>query len=216
MPRRPSKTKGLTKSKARPVKRADSKIKKWDKISDIPMDEEDQCMLHLPFIFLALNSCIQVHVSRDKILLEGDDSGGEDDGDEDEVFGLKGLSEDSEDEETSQDAEDEDEEEMAMEEPTPKKKKTKGRKAATKEPEPSESGSEEEEVWGRSKSAYYSSNAADLESDDEEANELEEQEAKRLQAKVRDAMGEDDFGLGDPVEHAAGHTEVECVSVSVF
>ena len=36
-----------------------------------------------------------VHASRDKILLEGDDGGGSDDGDEDEVFALKGLPEDS-------------------------------------------------------------------------------------------------------------------------
>ncbi|KAI0054563.1 hypothetical protein BV25DRAFT_1873312 [Artomyces pyxidatus] len=64
----------------------------------------------------------------------------------------------------------------------------------------SEEESEEEESWGRKKSTYYSSNAAELDSDDEEANELEEQEAKRLQEKIRDVMAEDDFGLGDVVE----------------
>ena len=43
---------------------------------------------------------IVVHASRDKILLEGDDYGGSDDGDEDEVFALKGMPEDeSEDDE---------------------------------------------------------------------------------------------------------------------
>ena len=62
--------------------------------------------------------------------------------------------------------------------------------------------SEEEEGWGTKKSAYYASNAEQLESDDEEANELEEQEAKRLQSKARDAMADDDFGLGDVVEGA--------------
>jgi U3 small nucleolar RNA-associated protein 3 len=39
MPRRPKKTAG----KARPVNRGDGKIKKWDKASDIPLDEEDEC-----------------------------------------------------------------------------------------------------------------------------------------------------------------------------
>ena len=60
--------------------------------------------------------------------------------------------------------------------------------------------SSEEEGWGTKKSAYYASNADEIESDDEEANELEEQEAKRLQAKARDAMADNDFGLGDVVE----------------
>lgn len=65
------------------------------------------------------------------------------------------------------------------------------------------------ETWGRNKSAYYSSNAADVESDDEEANELEEQEAKRLQAKAREVMVEDDFGLHDLAEVEPGKAETE-------
>ena len=46
-----------------------------------------------------------VHTSRDKILLEGDESGDDEDGDEDEVFALKGMPEDnsSEDEEDGDD-----------------------------------------------------------------------------------------------------------------
>ncbi|KAF7985511.1 hypothetical protein HWV62_3725 [Athelia sp. TMB] len=189
MPRRPSKINRINKTKARPVNRSDSKLKKWDKASDIPMDEEDQ-----------------FHTSRDKIFLEGGESGAEDDGDEEEVFGLQGLSDDSEDEEDPEDLE-EDEDEEVLEEPV-QKKKTKGKKANAKALESSSSGSEEEEeTWGRNKSAYYSSNAAQLESDDEEANELEEQEAKRLQAKARDTMEENDFGLADPIELAAGQTE---------
>jgi len=47
MPRRPSKSKGANKSSARPLNRAEGKIKRWDKLSDIPMDEEDQCMFVL-------------------------------------------------------------------------------------------------------------------------------------------------------------------------
>lgn len=86
-------------------------------------------------------------------------------------------------------------------EPTqkPKSSKAKSKKkvAISSSSEESES---EEETWGRNKSAYYSSNAAQLESDDDEANELEEQEAKRLQGKARELMAEDDFGLEDPLE----------------
>jgi len=37
----------------------------------------------------------------------------------------------------------------------------------------------------------------ELDSDDEEGNELEEQEARRLQAKAREALTEEDFGLRD-------------------
>ena len=51
---------------------------------------------------------------------------------------------------------------------------------------------------------YYSSNAADLDSEDEEANE---QEAKRLQLKARDAMADDDFGLADIAQEGAEEVE---------
>ena len=62
---------------------------------------------------------------------------------------------------------------------------------------------EEEEGWGRKKSEYYASNDAQIESDDEEAHEMEEQEAKRLQTKTRDGLADDDFGLDDMAEGAA-------------
>ncbi|KXN88204.1 hypothetical protein AN958_07663 [Leucoagaricus sp. SymC.cos] len=48
--------------------------------------------------------------------------------------------------------------------------------------------------------AYYSSNAAQLESDDEEGQELEEQEARRLQKKALAGVSEDDYGLNDKHE----------------
>ena len=90
-------------------------------------------------------------------------------------------------------------------------KKSKGKKG--KPTEPSESNdsdnSDEEETWGRNKSAYYSSNAAELDSEDDEANELEEQEARRLQAKAREHMGEGDFGLGDTIEDIGNEDEAE-------
>jgi U3 small nucleolar RNA-associated protein 3 len=44
MPRRPRSTKARSKTgKPRPVNRSEGKLKKWEQISDIPLDEEDQC-----------------------------------------------------------------------------------------------------------------------------------------------------------------------------
>ncbi|KAJ7254352.1 Sas10 C-terminal domain-containing protein [Mycena haematopus] len=181
MPRRPSKK---TAGKPRSVNRSDAKIKKWNKASDVPMDEEDE-----------------FHASRDKILLEGNEIGGDDDGDDDEVFGL-----DLSDEEELGDDENEDEDvpaaNLKSKSSKSKSKKAKAQAKAKGKGSSSEEEDEEDEdeAWGRGRSAYYSSNAAQLDSDDEEGNELEEQEAKRLQTKSRDAMDDDDFGLDDAVE----------------
>ncbi|KAJ7600993.1 Sas10 C-terminal domain-containing protein [Mycena floridula] len=163
MPRRPSKgakgakaSKGAA-SKPRGVNREDAKMKKWNKASDVPMDEEDH-----------------FHSSRDKILLNGDAEGDDD-------WKKTGMELD--------------------EEPQPKsskKKKTKGNAAPVSES--SDGDSEEEEGWGRGKAAYYSSNAAQLESDDDEGNALEEQEAIRLQGQLRQEMDEGDFGIDDALE----------------
>ncbi|TBU45012.1 Sas10 C-terminal domain-containing protein [Dichomitus squalens] len=193
--RRSGKAKAAQK-KPRSVDRKDSKMKRWNTAADIPMDEEDQ-----------------FHASRDKILLEGDDHGGDEDGDEDEVFALKGMPQDSpseDEEDADQDGDGMDEDDhiddvhyaaaAASKKQKQKKTQKKGKKSKKDESEEEESESEEEEGWGTKKSAYYASNADEIESDDEEALELEEQEAKRLQAKVRDAMADDDFGLGDVVE----------------
>lgn len=127
------------------------------------------------------------------------------------MFALKGMPQDSQsDDDDEQGGEEEDDIEdllyaaaAAEKDKRKKKAKGKGKKGKGKEDESdedSESESEEEEGWGAKKSAYYASNAEQIESDDEEANELEEQEARRLQAKARDTMVEDDFGLGDVVE----------------
>lgn len=151
-----------------------------------------------------------VHTSKDRILLEGEEAGADDDGDEEEVFALNGIpsSESDEDEEDAYEEDDHDEDQ-----PHPVST-SKGSNAKTKPPTESddeeEQESEEEEGWGRKKSAYYSSNAAELDSEDEEANELEEQEAKRIQAKTRDAMLDDDFGLADVNQDDMEVTE-ECV-----
>jgi len=150
---------------------------------------------------------VLVHTSRDKILLEGEESGDEGDGDEDEVFGLKGLS----DEDSDDQVEDQGDSDMEEEPPKIKSKISKGKKLTLKDSSESSDSESEEETWGRNKSAYYSSNAAQLESDDEEANELEEQEAKRLQAKARDIMDEDDFGLDDTLEDMVGQAAVKSV-----
>ncbi|KDR82716.1 hypothetical protein GALMADRAFT_238215 [Galerina marginata CBS 339.88] len=188
MPRRRS-TKGReTRSKPKPLKPADGKLKKWNTRGDIPMDEEDQ-----------------FHDSRDKILLEGDNAGGyEDEGDDDEVFALKGVDEDSDDESAHNYQEYHDEGDEAKEEVVvaKKKKSAKSRKAngKTVDAAAAQLEEEEEESWGRGRAAYYSSNADLLESDDEEGNELEEQEARRLQSKTREELKDDDFGLNDNPE----------------
>ncbi|KAF8809583.1 hypothetical protein BYT27DRAFT_7187900 [Phlegmacium glaucopus] len=177
-----------SKSQSKSFHKSDGKLKKWNTISDIPMDEEDQ-----------------FHTSKDKILLDGDHND-DDDGDDDEVFALKGIDDDSEeDEEIYKDEDDEvpdDEVEIETKGPTTKKKSKRSKKAKGKTAESSEEEEEEEEEegWGRGRAAYYSSNADQLESDDEEGNELEEQEAKRLQAAIRKEMTDDDFGLNDNPE----------------
>jgi U3 small nucleolar RNA-associated protein 3 len=153
-----------------------------------------------------------VHVSRDRILLEGEEIGADDDGDEDEVFALKGIPSSESGEEDEEDADEEGD--YDEDQPHPTVRASKGSKAKTKPPPESdneeEEGSEEEESWGRKKSAYYSSNAAELDSEDEEANELEEQEAMRIQTKARDTMLDDDFGLADLDQGDDEETE-ECV-----
>ena len=142
-----------------------------------------------------------VHASKDKILLDGNQNGYVDDVDDVEVFALKGIDEEDEEDEEDEDfyRYEDDEAEIETEVPTTKKKfkyskKPKGKTAESPEEE------EEEEGWGRGRAAYYSSNADQLESDDEEGNELEEQEAKRLQAAMRKEMTDDDFGLDDNPE----------------
>ncbi|KAI0771179.1 Sas10 C-terminal domain-containing protein [Trametes elegans] len=182
-------------AKPRGVDRKDSKMRRWNTAADVPMDAEDQ-----------------FHASRDKILLEGGDDGSSDDGDEDEVFALEGVSDDESGDEDEEEGgaqyedgvDDIDEVHYAAAAASKKEKKKKGKGKKGKKDESSEEESpeesEEEEGWGTKKAAYYSSNAQEIDSEDEEANELEEQEAKRLQAKARDAMAEDDFGLADVAE----------------
>jgi U3 small nucleolar RNA-associated protein 3 len=141
-------------------------------------------------------------------LLDGDDFGGEDDGDEDEVFGLQGLEPDEDDDGDEAIEMGEGDDKEPTEDTRSQKKKAKKLKKKEQDSE-SSSSEEEEETWGKAKNAYYSSNAAQLESDDEEGNELEEQEARRLQGKMREDMAEGDFGLDD-TPNLDGKAETEC------
>ncbi|PFH53937.1 hypothetical protein AMATHDRAFT_72960 [Amanita thiersii Skay4041] len=181
MPRRYTRKNNQNKRRGRhPIKHSDASLEKWNTISDIPLDEEDQ-----------------FHASRDKILLEGEDV--EDDfEDDDEVFAFKEVDYNTEDEDGdwADNAGKFDLVELGDSKLASNKQKS--RNKATKQEAYSSEESGKEESWGRSKSAYYSSNAAQIESDDEEAQEMEEKEATRLQAKARDEMEEEDFGLYDP------------------
>ncbi|KAF9046408.1 Sas10 C-terminal domain-containing protein [Panaeolus papilionaceus] len=184
MARKSSVKKGGSRPRTKPFKKSDGKLNKWNTISDIPLDEEDQ-----------------FYASRDKILL--DDPYGSrdhpDDEDDDEVFALKGLDDDSDDdEEFYEDDGDEEIEEPLQAASEPKKSKKSKAKRKTDDEEKEED--EEEESWGKGKTAYYSSNADQLESDDEEGHELEEQESRRLQIKARQELQDEDFGLNDNPE----------------
>jgi U3 small nucleolar RNA-associated protein 3 len=153
-----------------------------------------------------------VHASRDQVLLDGNVAQA-DDGDEDEVFGLKGVEDTDEGEEV--DDEDEDLGDVVDEadalraakkdrKPPKAKSKPKSKKRPLDEFY-SEEGSEsesQEEIWGRTKAAYFTSKDDQLDSENEEANEQHEQEARRLQAKSRDGMVEADFGLEDAIDLA--------------
>lgn len=155
-------------------------------------------------------------------MLEGNDPDYSDDGDEDEVFRLKGMDDDSEDEafDDFTQAEQYQEEVLSGE---PLVEKQKGKKAKKKKPKSSEKKfreeeDEEDESWGKGKAAYYSSNADQLASDDEEGNELEEKEAIRLQAKIRQELEDEDFGLNDSLDSPEGRggQELEFVMFPFF
>ncbi|KAI6030544.1 Sas10 C-terminal domain-containing protein [Pisolithus orientalis] len=183
--RRPS-SKSKAGAKPRPVDRKDSKIKRWNKRSDVELDEEDQ-----------------FHESRDKITLDQGSEGDEDDFGEEEVFALHGISDDDGDEAGGEADGLEDDSDVDMEDEKVPPKKQKSSKSKSKKAKKDSSPSpveEEEETWGHGKRAYYSSNAAEIGSDDEEAQEMEEQEARRLQTKAREGLADEDFGLGEAIE----------------
>jgi U3 small nucleolar RNA-associated protein 3 len=205
MPRRPSKKAAAGKAKApRGVRKADASVARWQTREDIPMDDEDHCAC--PPLLCSQCYVLNVRIveaSRDQILLEGDEQGASDDGDDDEVFALQGLA-------PSSDASDEDEDASEDDAPAPTAPAKAPKKSKKKPAPPASSASEnedeeeEEEGWGRKKAAYYASNADLIASDDDEANELEEAEARRLQLKARSALRDEDFGLADLAAPAPG------------
>lgn len=139
-----------------------------------------------------------VHENRDKILLEGEMNDGSDDDLKDEVFALKNLHHDSDSGEDLHDVPDEtDEAELESQtSATPKKSTKKATKKGAKVSSGSSSDSEEQqESWGRSKSVWYSTNAAAIDSDSETDQKLEEAEVLKLQGQARAALEEDDFGV---------------------
>jgi U3 small nucleolar RNA-associated protein 3 len=161
------------------------------------------------------NPSVPVHASRDRVLLSGDEYGDNEDGDEDEIFALKGLEmdEDQGEGDYTEDYEDEYVEGKGLPSPGTLKSKKKDKKKEKGKQTSSEDEEEEEETWGRGKTAYYSSNAAQLESDDEEGQEQEEQEARRLQRTALESMTDDDFGLNDKHDITGTNDPLECVHV---
>lgn len=134
-------------------------------------------------------------------MLEGDTHGDDEEwGDEEqEVFGL-GLATDSDgttEEELS------DDNEKTIEKTKPSSLKANKGKVNKRAPSTSPSESEsEEETWGHKKSAYYASNSEFLsrnqgEENEDELNEMEEQEARKIQARMKNLLLEDDYGLND-------------------
>ena len=156
-----------------------------------------------------------VHANKDRILLDGGEMEYDEDdfGAEDEVFALNGVDSSSEGEGGDGDQAGEDDMMDVGEGPSTsrpangvKVKQTKAREPDSDSGE--DEGESEEETWGTKKSAYYSANDAHFDSEDEEANELEEKEARRLQMKAREEMRDEDFGL-DNLQALVGDGGIE-------
>ena len=201
MVRRLSKKSKGNKKKQYLGERSAAKLARWETVDDIPLEEEDACERGICLTVLqslSWPSCALVHASRDKLLLDEDEYGGDSDGDDDEVFALKGLEDGGDSDDYTDDYEGEDT--RGADSTLSEKSKKKDNKKKKEERNDDDDEEEEEETWGRGKAVYYSSNVAQLESDDEEGHEMEEQEARRLQKKALEGMTDDDFGLNDKHE----------------
>ncbi|KAH0614671.1 uncharacterized protein H6S33_000307 [Morchella sextelata] len=178
----------------------DAKIAAFNTWEDIP-DEEDE-----------------FHISRDKVLLEGENVGrrrvdeyGE--VSDEEVLALDNYMDDSEGEsegsEGSENSEDEEEEERA-----PKSKNKGSSKKQQQQQEdtddsdaaPTDNEDEDAEGWGTSKKDYYGGDTIATEQD----AALEAAEALRLQAKHAAALTEADYGF-DEADWAAPEPKKELV-----
>jgi U3 small nucleolar RNA-associated protein 3 len=136
-------------------------------------------------------------------MLEGDGDDSSNDDLSNEVFSLKPQFQDtsSSDEHEPIPAETDETETEVVKPTKPAKSAKKSPKATSVLRAPSASSSDTEvqdESWGRDKAAYYSTNVADIDSDDEDTRQLENAEVLRLQAQAREALGEEDFGFLDP------------------
>ena len=180
-------------------------MSRWKRREDIELDEEDACTLHGLSLYISNNP--SVHENRDRILLEGEEVDSSDNDLRNEVFALGNLHEDSEssEEEFGELPGETDEAEIEQLKAPKAKKATIAPVSKTPFKDlvapSSESSSESEgryESWGRKRSAYYSTNTAAIESDDEEAQRLEEAEVIKLQRQARSELEEDDFGVNDP------------------
>ncbi|KAG8903132.1 hypothetical protein FRB99_003675, partial [Tulasnella sp. 403] len=180
--------------------RKHASLSRWNRAEDIPLDDEEQ-----------------FHNNRDRILLEGEESWDDGLGEGTEVFGLKGLAEETESfDEDALGVTDEDDDEVWADEDD-QSSKTKASASSSKSlatsttmkssDEESESDSDDTDAelskWGKRHSAYYV-DGQDEETSDYEAQEdtraMEEQEAKRLQLRAREFIDEDDYGLAQGYE----------------
>ncbi|KAI5852644.1 Sas10/Utp3 family protein [Morchella snyderi] len=190
----------------------DAKMAAFNTWEDIP-DEEDE-----------------FHISRDKVLLEGESVGrrkADEYGEvsDEEVLALDNYMDDSEGEsegsDNSEDEEDEEEEKEEEEEEEEEEKAPKSKsKASSKKQQqqqqedtddsdaaaPTDDEDEDAEGWGTSKKDYYGGDTIATEQD----AALEAAEALRLQAKHAAALTEADYGF-DEAEWAAPEAKKELV-----
>lgn len=129
---------------------------------------------------------------------------------------MKGADEDESEDEEEEDEDEEGEDEYEYREAKEPKGKARGAGIAapqvesdSDEEDEDDEGEEDEEDrgvasegWGPNKRSYYSTNdledlSSDSEMDEEERREMELREVKRLQAKSRQGMDDDDFGLAE-------------------
>ena len=180
-------------------------LKPKDKNNTVDWDDEDACEQIESAAFRPL-TMLPVHDARDRIILEGEGQPVSEDELDNEIFALPDV------QDSDQASVNEENESSLGETPAPVlpskiqiKKKT-SKKIVPIEPPGNASEDdredEREESWGREKSVYYSTNAAQIDSGDDEAQKLEEAEVLRLQAQARDVLDEADFGLFDAPKDA--------------
>jgi U3 small nucleolar RNA-associated protein 3 len=127
---------------------------------------------------------------------------------------VLGIDVDDEPEEDDEEKEEDDESEDDEMDSAPVPQRSAASKAAAEAEAPSDDDDEEEDSdasidpedevggWGPHKRAYYNANnldaiGSDEEMTEEERREMEVREARKLQAKLRQEMDDDDFGLAE-------------------